>query len=128
MTKCYRPTMYDPRNGIAPYPIMEEHDFGNFVTLEDFEALQKEAGELRAALRELALTHRPEVERILTDDQIMNAAIKAADELDATRVSERRNGAWYATTIFEGDAGLIRFGRLVEKALLTSPLPQKDET
>lgn len=54
----------------------------------------------------------------LTDDEIMNAAITAADELDATRVSEMRGKGWHATTIFDGDTGLLRLGRLVEKALL----------
>lgn len=56
----------------------------------------------------------------LTDEQIMNAAIKAADELDATRVSEMRDGGWHSTTIFDGDTGLLRFGRLVEKLCIAS--------
>ena len=54
----------------------------------------------------------------LSDDEIMNAAIKAADELDATRVSEMSPSGWKVTTIFDGDAGLLRFGRLVEHAVL----------
>lgn len=53
----------------------------------------------------------------LTDRQIMNAACTAADALDATRVSEMKNGGWHATTIFDGDTGLLRFGRLIEKAI-----------
>lgn len=53
----------------------------------------------------------------LSDAEIMNAAVTAADELDATRVMESRVDGWHTTTIFEGDAGLIRFGRLVEKAV-----------
>lgn len=65
------------------------------------------------ALREYAgKSSRPEAR--LTDEQILNAAITAADALDATRVSEMVAGGWNATTIFEGDTGLIRFGRLVE--------------
>lgn len=75
---------------------------------------------LEDAVRDIIKLVSPEARR-LTDDQIMNAAIKAADELDATRVSEMTAGGWKATTIFEGDAGLIRFGRLVEAACLPQP-------
>jgi hypothetical protein len=53
----------------------------------------------------------------LTDEQIMSAACNAADALDATRVNEMKNGAWHPTTIFDGDSGLLRFGRLIEQAL-----------
>lgn len=53
----------------------------------------------------------------MTDDQILNAAVRAADALDATRVHEQRSGKWHPTTIFDGDAGLLRFGRLVEEAV-----------
>lgn len=63
---------------------------------------------------------RPEELRSLTDDEILNAAFTAADALDATRVSEMRPGGWHATTIFDGDTGLIRFGRLVESMLKRS--------
>lgn len=56
--------------------------------------------------------------RRLTDRQILDAAIRAADSLDATRVNEMTGpNVWKATTIFEGDAGLIRFGRFVEELL-----------
>lgn len=68
---------------------------------------------------------RPEVGK-LTDEQIMNAACTAADTLDATRVSEMRAGGWHATTIFDGDSGLLRFGRLIEQAL-RSPLARSQE-
>lgn len=66
------------------------------------------------ALKGLAVTNS---ETRLTDEQIMNAACEAADALDATRVSEMKGGGWHATTIFDGDTGLLRFGRLIEKAI-----------
>ena len=47
----------------------------------------------------------------MTDDAILNIAAREADELDATRVHELRDGAWHATTIFDGDAALLRFAR-----------------
>ena len=53
----------------------------------------------------------------LTDDEIVNAAATAADALDATRFQVMQHNEWHAKTIFDGDAGLIRFGRLVEKAV-----------
>lgn len=52
----------------------------------------------------------------LTDAQIIDMAVQAADELDATRVHEMRGTDWHATTIFDGDAGLLRFGRLAAVA------------
>jgi len=61
---------------------------------------------------------------VLTDEQIMNAVCTAADALDATRASELRpargGGIWHATTIFDGDSGLLRLGRLIESAVLAS--------
>jgi len=38
--------------------------------------------------------------------------------LDATRVNELRDGKWHPTTIFDGDTGLLRLGRLIECAAL----------
>jgi hypothetical protein len=64
----------------------------------------------------------------LSEEQIMNAACNAADALDATRVSEMRPEGWHATTIFDGDAGLIRFGRLVEEAVLARLIPSETES
>lgn len=71
--------------------------------------MEREANQLRSSV--------PSARVLLTDEQIMNAAITAADDLDATRVSEMVPGGWKATTIFEGDTGLLRFGRLLEKAI-----------
>lgn len=68
---------------------------------------------------------------LLTDEEIMSVAVTAADALDATRVSEFENGKWKATTIFEGDEGLLRFGRLVEqaaKARRSEKLPRSPST
>ena len=64
----------------------------------------------------------------LTDGEIMSAATRAADALDATRVSEMRGGKWHATTIFDGDSGLLRYGRLVEKAVLAKLAALPSET
>lgn len=64
--------------------------------------------------------------RSLTDAEILNAAISSADALDATRVSEMRAGGWHATTIFDGDTGLLRFGRLVEKLCIASATKESD--
>lgn len=53
----------------------------------------------------------------MTDDEILSAGINAADALDATRVHKMQDGGWHPTTIFDGDSGLLRFGRLVEAAV-----------
>lgn len=69
------------------------------------------------AIKDFKADNAPSARGKLTDEQIMNAAITAADDLDASRVSEMVTGGWKATTIFEGDTGLLRFGRLIEKAI-----------
>jgi hypothetical protein len=60
----------------------------------------------------------------LTDEQIVGLLAKAADELDATRVHEMRQGGWHATTIFDGDAAALRFARMV----LAATTPGQDTT
>lgn len=53
-----------------------------------------------------------------TDDEIMRTVINGCDTLDITRVSEMVSGGWKATTIFDGDAALLR----VVKAAITAAL------
>lgn len=64
----------------------------------------------------------------LTDDELLSAAINTTDELDVTRVSELVAGGWKATTIFDGDAGLLRLARAVEKAVLAKAPPSETAT
>jgi hypothetical protein len=50
---------------------------------------------------------------VWTDEQIMAIVCRETDTLDCTRVSEMTNDGWKATTIFEGDAALLRCIRAV---------------
>lgn len=56
----------------------------------------------------------------LTDDEIMRAVINGCDTLDITRVSEMLAGGWNATTIFDGDAALLRVVKTVINAQLAA--------
>lgn len=55
---------------------------------------------------------------MLTDDELMRVAVNKCDALNITRVHEMRGADWHATTIFNGDAALLRVIRAVAIAAL----------
>jgi hypothetical protein len=56
-----------------------------------------------------------------SDEQLLSLMVNAIDRLDVTRVHEHRGGHdWHATTIFDGDAGLVAAARSVHDAALAS--------
>jgi hypothetical protein len=56
---------------------------------------------------------------MLTDDEILSIVAHEADTLDATRVHEMKGGKWHATTIFDGDAAILRLARALIAAAPT---------
>lgn len=56
----------------------------------------------------------------MSDDELMRVVINGCDTLDITRAHEMRGTGWHTTTIFDGDAALLRFVRAAVDAATTA--------
>lgn len=86
--KRYSVGLYDPQNGIAPYPVMIESSVGGYVKLEDFEAEadRKEFAALSSCKTQQAIIDRLESENARLE--IM--AGEGKDALDRERAETAR--------------------------------------